>query len=333
MKEEKIKKKTLKNILQKNIKYSLLFITFVLVVLLLLAATKETKELIKKINWIFLFIAIICILFYEALNSFKIKILCESIGEKLSFLEALKIIFVGNFLAAITPFQTGGLPLQLYLFQKNGVRVGKGSAVLIMSGLTFAFLGVLAIPIIVAYSKIKISKIFIYSVVAYIIAFIGLYFFVEKPEEVKNFMIKKFNLKKRKGGEKIIWFLDETKYLKKSFVYILKKERKKFYFSLFLTFISVIFYFSIAPLIAYGLGFKFKIMHAVVAQFITTFLTFFFPTPGASGGAEFIFSSSFIRFIPLNEIAFYTLMWRFITFYIPSIIGGIITIKILIPKK
>ena len=48
--------------------------------------------------------------------------------EDFSFIEALKVAFVGVFFSAITPSSTGGQPMQLYLMSKKNISVGFGSA-------------------------------------------------------------------------------------------------------------------------------------------------------------------------------------------------------------
>jgi uncharacterized membrane protein YbhN (UPF0104 family) len=59
----------------------------------------------------------------------------------------------------------------------------------------------------------------------------------------------------------------------------------------------------------------------------------FIPTPGASGVAEVGFAALFSPVCPGELLSIYMLLWRFFTFYLGVIIGGIIVINILRPPK
>jgi uncharacterized protein (TIRG00374 family) len=47
------------------------------------------------------------------------------------------------------------------------------------------------------------------------------------------------------------------------------------------------------------------------------------PTPGAAGGAEALFSLLYRPFIPANSLAVVMIGWRFLTFYLPAILGAV----------
>ena len=46
-------------------------------------------------------------------------------------------------------------------------------------------------------------------------------------------------------------------------------------------------------------------------------------TPGNSGGAEYCFIYLFTGILAEEDIMAYMLIWRFVTYYIPLIVGGI----------
>ena len=47
-------------------------------------------------------------------------------------------------------------------------------------------------------------------------------------------------------------------------------------------------------------------------------------TPGNSGGAEYCFIYLFTGLLIEEDIISYMLMWRFVTYYIPLVLGGIL---------
>ncbi len=47
------------------------------------------------------------------------------------------------------------------------------------------------------------------------------------------------------------------------------------------------------------------------------------PTPGAAGGAEALFTMLYRPFIPADSITVVMVGWRFLTFYLPAILGAV----------
>ena len=50
----------------------------------------------------------------------------------------------------------------------------------------------------------------------------------------------------------------------------------------------------------------------------------FVPIPGASGGIEYGFLSFYSNFLTKSKVSVVLLIWRFITYYMPMIIGAIV---------
>ncbi|MCK4523870.1 flippase-like domain-containing protein, partial [candidate division WOR-3 bacterium] len=108
--------------------------------------------------------------------------------------------------------------------------------------------------------------------------------------------------------------------------------KKKLYLilSLFLTFISFIFFYSIALIILVGLGISVKNPIEIVnLQFLHAFLVLFMPTPGASGISETLFATLFSSVCSKELLGIYAILWRFFTFYIGAAVGGFLTLNII----
>jgi len=92
-------------------------------------------------------------------------------------------------------------------------------------------------------------------------------------------------------------------------------------------FFTIIFwgiFFTIAPLILWGIGVKFNLAHVLILQIIFYFILPYMPTPGGSGAAEVGFASLFSFFVPHYLLGLFVTTWRFIFFYFNLIIGFII---------
>ena len=62
------------------------------------------------------------------LNALRFRVLVNSLGNKVSFLTSLKAFMANVFLSAITPSQTGGGPVQIYILNRAGVPIATGFA-------------------------------------------------------------------------------------------------------------------------------------------------------------------------------------------------------------
>ena len=79
-----------------------------------------------NLGWIL--IAFLVYDFNILIDTFVTLIFVRSQYKDFRFIDALKVSFVGVFFGAITPSNTGGQPMQLYLMSKKNIGVGFGSA-------------------------------------------------------------------------------------------------------------------------------------------------------------------------------------------------------------
>jgi uncharacterized protein (TIRG00374 family) len=83
--------------------------------------------------------------------------------------------------------------------------------------------------------------------------------------------------------------------------------------------------YGVLPFILY-FGFNLNVDYYLIflLQGLIFFGSFLIMTPGGSGGAEIAYSIVFKSIIPIHIIGVSLLIWRFYTFYLQIIIGGII---------
>ena len=83
-------------------------------------------------------------------------------------------------------------------------------------------------------------------------------------------------------------------------------------------------FFTIAPIVLWGIGITFNLAHVLLLQVIFYFILPYMPTPGGSGAAEVGFASLFSFFVPHFLLGLFVTAWRFIFFYLNLIIGFVI---------
>lgn len=72
-----------------------------------------------------LFVAVLCMAIRDLGYIIRIKILS---GEKLTWIQSIRVIFLWEFTSAVTPSAIGGTSLAILFVHKEGIGVGKSSA-------------------------------------------------------------------------------------------------------------------------------------------------------------------------------------------------------------
>jgi len=330
------------------------FIGIIAVLIVFFITTNpETWDSLASINKNYLFLAFTLMIIAAFIDAFRIKATVEAVNEKVSIFEAVKIYYISNFAGGITPFFSGTLPTQIYLFHnrlKYKMPLGKATMVAtimpILKTLVFTIFAPIiffscrrTIPNCNTFSIFLLNSAILFSVLLFVL-FISI---VKSPQKVISVIhkIQKLpnlssffkNKKVSYWSNKIIIEIDE---FQQSFD-LLKENWIKILLATFYTTIFWGLFFTIAPLILWGINVKFNLVHVLMLQVIFYFILPYLPTPGGSGVAEFGLASLFSFFVPNYLLGLFVTSWRFIFFYFNLIIGFIILLleikKIQVMKK
>ncbi len=316
------------------------FITLTIVsilIIMIVTANKQTIDVIKQVNILILAFAFILLFIYVLFDALKLKALTLGVtNQNISVKTCAEIILTGNFLAAVTPFQMGGIPIELYILKKHKVGLGKGSFILIARGLLYAVFILIFTPLILkyyfSYARNLAKNLMVYALFIYFIAGVSLVLILSKPEPIKRFILRRLRKKRFRFKKVIITLIRELEEIKHGFLQLIKQNRVALYKACAYTIVSLIAYYLIAPTIIYALGFHVNIIEVIVIQLLIVVLTFFFPTPGASGMAEFVSAGLFSIVLPKYALGMFVVLSRLIMFYIGVIIGGILTLRLVYKK-
>ena len=107
---------------------------------------------------------------------------------------------------------------------------------------------------------------------------------------------------------------------------ILLKNQKIFLTCIISQFISLAFYFAIPYFIAYaiGVGKDLSLINTIAAGEYIYIMGCYVPIPGATGGMEYGFLGFFGNFLTGYSLSALMVIWRFLTYYLPTIIGAIV---------
>lgn len=95
-----------------------------------------------------------------------------------------------------------------------------------------------------------------------------------------------------------------------------------------LTVIYWLLEFMIPSLILMGLGHEPEILKAFASQIVLMVLVLVPITPGSSGVAELGFTTTFAVFVEASLLGILVFAWRFITYYLNIIVGGLLSLDI-----
>jgi len=318
-----------------------IFIGAITVLIIIFVTTnQDTWKSLSYVNKKYLFLAFLLMIFTAAIDALRIKMTVEAVNENIIFTEALKVYYISNFAGGITPFFSGTLPAQIYLFNKgikNNLTLGKATMVATIMPLIKTIVFTIFTPIIFFTFKRTITNYTILSAIlvngAILISLFFLFLFilaVKYPEKMLRIISKIQHLpctSKFSRKEKISHLFNrvilEIKEFHKSFS-LLKENWIKLLLSTLYTIIFWGTFFLVAPLLLWGFNLHFNFCHVLVMQVVFYFILPFMPTPGGSGTAEAGFASLFSFFVPLHLLGLFVGIWRFAIFYFNLCIGAIV---------
>ncbi len=308
-------------------------------------------DLLSKRGSFSIFWVIVAALVYEmnvVIDSFVTLVYIRSEYKDFRFIDALKVSLVGVFFGAVTPSNTGGQPMQLFLLSKKNIRIGFGSACMTQKFIVYQIVttvfSILAVIIKFGYFKSAFtnfwSTAFIILGFTVQLAVTGLFLIVSFSKKVSDklvrgiyWIMKKLRFVKepehkiRKLKREIRIFQQSSKDLMAD-----KKKLVKIYL---LVILQVMLILSVPYFIYFSLdmrqitinagGVPGNIFDFICIQSFVLFTSNLVPLPGASGGAELAFSMYFGQFFIIggvNKIKPAILLWRLCTYYASIVVSA-----------
>lgn len=253
-------------------------------------------------------------------------------------IDAVKVAFVGVFFGAITPSNTGGQPMQLFVMSKMKVNIGFGSACMTQKFIVYQYV-TMAISIFAIIAKFEFfqdSFTNFWSSAFIVLGFLTqvlvtvLFLIICYSSKVTVFLLRLIGRLLKK-----IKFVKEPekkiKRLKREFIQfhkankLISSDKKRFALIIGLVFVQVLMIMSVPFFIylafdmpknaaAQGLPLG-NLFDFICIQSFVLFTSNLIPLPGASGGAELAFSMYFGRYFGDKRILPAILLWRFIVYY------------------
>lgn len=327
--------------MKKYIANIILIIGVTILTMWMLMGSEGPSQLVRYLTrlapkWIA--VGFICIGLYWALETVIQYLLVRKMYKENHLWNSFKVVMTGHFFNAITPFASGGQPMQAFMMMKQGVPLGASASVLLCKFLiyqiTLTLYSLVVLVMQLRFFVVKVQGIIYLSLLGFLVNAVVVIILIMaalKGEYVKkmgfwliNFLYKiHLNKSPNSDKRKVIKQVD----LFNANIQIVKGNKRLLLRVGILTIAQLTAYFIIPYAVyrAFGLmGAKMFVMISASA-FIVMFSSFV-PIPGGAGVAEGSFFLLFQLFFPSPILPTAVLCWRIITFYVPLCLGGFMTI-------
>lgn len=318
--------------------FNFLLIAIVLSIVLYFSLKDNYQEIIStilKMNYIWIFVAILALIIYRLCASLGHYYIIKANNGKVSYLKCFQINLMILFFHGITPFAGGGQPMEIYFLHKEGIPVTKATNITLQNFIVYQMALILTGLFALVYNHIF----HIFPNDSLIKHLVVLGFLINTLVLVVTFILS-FGKKTNKFIiEKGIHFLAKIKIIKeekrtqeKCQKYLqsfhdnaieLKKNKKIVAFMVLINIIGLMTMYSMPYPILRGMGININIFKVITAIAYVMIIGSFVPIPGGTGGIEYSFIFFFQYLISGSILHAAMLVWRLISYYLGMIFGAI----------
>ncbi len=298
-------------------------------------------KLLNQVDYKWVFAGLICLLIHWICEALNLHIPLKKMYQDQKFTNSFKVSMIGQLFNNITPFSSGGQPMQAYELTKTGKRVSNSLSAMAIKFIITQTALVVSTLIVVLFEFSFFANLMqdylwiailgfslnIFAIIIVILAGV-------KKKLITFFTTPIIKLLGKihifKNPEKTIEKLDKSiDNFKEQFLYM--KSEKKMVLKMFIIAVIQSFaYYSITYMVYRAFGNSgVSFFQIIPTQAFLLLIMTFIPTPGSGLGAEGGFYLLFQSIFKYGTINMSILFWRLYTFYLPIIVGALF----LIPTK
>ncbi len=324
----------------KNIKKNTIILLMITILILFIVLKDDFSNIVKSLSSMNIGYILLAIILFLLSIFFKAYVNYKTIAnkEKISLLEAFKHNLITQFFNGITPFSTGGQPMEIYMLTEHKIKLSEATNITIQNFIFYQTALVIYGMLAVMYNKVF----YIFPQESILKKFVLLGFLINTLVAVALFMITFSKTMTEKIAHLIINFLSSIKIIKNQnqaqekidkklnefheSAKKIRKRKKLFIGGVGLNLLSLTCLYIIPLLIVYSLKdfTSLTISKTLTASAYVLIIGSFVPIPGASGGIEYGFLKFFGTFLSKNITTAVLLVWRFITYYLGMILGALL---------
>ncbi len=323
---------------RKGLIISLVLSLLSLSLLLYFTWEEETLNSLKMINIWGLLLASVLVVCLWVLEGLRNKVILLSLGSsaRLSLMASARVFLVTFFCAGVTPWAIGEWPSYILGLARQRVLPGEAAAAaLLRSFFTKSFFLLCSGMVIVLNESLgtigSAALLFRGAFTVVALSFLAYFLIMLKPglalailellhkiTPVRKIFDSRCSLTKFFQA-----LLEEACRFQACMKKILDRGLGFLVLTFVLTAVYWMAYFSIAPLLLWGLGLNPSYLTVVSWQMIIVLVLTYVPLPGGSGAAEFGAASLFAGFVPSPLLGIFILAWRFFTYFVTLMAGAV----------
>ena len=297
-------------------------------------------NLLHQVNYNWVIAGLICLIIYWICEAITLHVPLKRMYKSQNFGNSVKVSMIGQLFNNITPFSSGGQPMQAYELTKTGKRVSDSLSVLMLKFIVTQ-IALVVTTVIIVFAEFDFFKMLMHdylwvailgfgvNIVAIIVAIIA---GINKKliTSIVNPIIKllgKIHIFKQ--PDKVIDNFDKSMDNFSGQFKVMKSEKLMVLKMFVVAVIQSMSDYSITYMVYKAFGnSEITFLQIIPAQAFLLLIMTFVPTPGSGLGAEGGFYLLFNSIFKKGTINMSILFWRIYTFYLPIIVGALFLIPI-----
>lgn len=313
-------------------------IVVALIVVISFIATQGVGTLVLRLATLkkgWLLVALLCMGLFWAMESLLLHVISRSVYKDVKFSSSVHTVMIGQLYSALTPFSSGGQPVQLLSMQRDGMDAGGAGSALTLKSLTwqvgltlYAIAGALygwgffsqRVPgfRLVFAAGVVVNLVVISAIIAFaasrrittrmtsaVVGLLGKLRLSKNPDALRARAERQF----------AIFHQSMSVFANKPHVWIA---------SALLTALQFLCYYLVAYAVYRSFGSNvYGVPLLISAVALVSLVASFVPLPGGSGGAEGAFYLYVGLFFAKTDLFIALLLWRLITYYSAILIGAV----------
>lgn len=324
----------------KNIKKNGIILLIITAIVLFFVIKDDFHDIIGALSKANIFIILLGMGFtilYWFFKSLALHNIVKEYREKMKVRQIFKQITITQFFNGITPFASGGQPMQVYMLVKSGLKFTHSTNIIVQDFILYQMAlithGVIAVLLNWKFQFLESNPLLRnLTIIGFAInTLVGLgLLFVSFSTKFNKFVVNKviglfskINLVKNKEKTIKSWKI-KLKEFNDSAV-ILRNKKSLIIRGYLYNMLGLLCYYLTPLFVVHALGFG-EAMSAIAVYVSCAYVSVigaFVPIPGGSGGIEYSFLQFFGNFIKGAGLSAVLIVWRFITYYLAIIIGAI----------
>lgn len=326
----------------KKLSSALLLLSICIITALVLVRTTEPETLVHvlgTVNASYVYMGIAALAVYIVLESVMIYLMLNyRAAHRYSWASAFRVTVIGQYFNMVTPFSSGGQPMQLHAMVQEGIEIKSGTAVVVNKflifqiGITLYSFALVLVQFLFFNQELPAMSGLVYLGVS--INFSVLLFMVlsiYRPEFLKVIAVVVLHglYQLRIIRRKLHWINWMNHKIEDYTTHIREMIGMQHVMIpvILLTFVQLTAYFSIGWFVYLSLGLKgSSYLTIITLQALLYISVAFIPTPGSAGASEGGFYLIFASVYTQNTLTGAILLWRGISYYLSLGITGLITL-------